>query len=207
MSNLIIQSGTLDDIADAIRAKTGSQASMTPAQMVTNIASIPTGTTPTGTMNISSNGTYDVTNYASAVVAVSSSSSEVAATTYANNNGTKIEVTLTDGAFGEDSVDTTGSIYNILSASNTMYGMVANASGNVVWKGALTILNCSDSDWNQHDFYAVGGVICERYNRSYEEPNPEDPSMPGVMHQEYYVNLTSAPVNGYSKVYFSTVAF
>lgn len=206
MSSLIIQSGTLDDIADAIRAKTGSQASMTPAQMVTNIASIPTGTTPTGTMNISSNGTYDVTNYASAVVAVSASSSEVAATTYANNNGTKIEVTLTNGTFYENTTDNPGSIYNELD-TGTMYGMVANASGNVVWKGVLTILSCSDSDWNPHEFYAVGGVVCERYMRSYEEPNPEDPSMPGMMVQEYYVNLESVAANGYSKVYFSTVAF
>lgn len=43
MSTLLIQSGTLDDIADAIRAKTGSAASMTPLQMPTQIASIPSG--------------------------------------------------------------------------------------------------------------------------------------------------------------------
>ena len=35
---------TLDDIADAIRQKTGSSNSMTPAQMVTAIAAIPSGT-------------------------------------------------------------------------------------------------------------------------------------------------------------------
>lgn len=43
MSTMLIQSGTLDDIADAIRAKTGSSASMTPLQMPTQIASIPSG--------------------------------------------------------------------------------------------------------------------------------------------------------------------
>lgn len=43
MSTMLIQSGTLDDIADAIRAKTGGSASMTPLQMPTQIASIPSG--------------------------------------------------------------------------------------------------------------------------------------------------------------------
>lgn len=38
-----ILKSTLDDIADAIRAKTGSSAAMTPAQMVTEIGNIPTG--------------------------------------------------------------------------------------------------------------------------------------------------------------------
>lgn len=43
MAEYIIQSETLDDIADAINAKTGGTTSMTPAQMVTEIGSIETG--------------------------------------------------------------------------------------------------------------------------------------------------------------------
>lgn len=43
MSSLIIQSGTLSDIADAIRAKTGKAASMTPLEMPTEISSISGG--------------------------------------------------------------------------------------------------------------------------------------------------------------------
>lgn len=43
MSTLLIQSGTLDDIADAIRAKTGKVASMTPLEMPDEIADITGG--------------------------------------------------------------------------------------------------------------------------------------------------------------------
>ena len=43
MSSLIIQSGTLDDIADAIRAKDGDSSIMTPVEMATRIANIPSG--------------------------------------------------------------------------------------------------------------------------------------------------------------------
>lgn len=43
MAEYLIQSETLDDIADAINAKTGGSSAMTPAQMVTEIGSIQTG--------------------------------------------------------------------------------------------------------------------------------------------------------------------
>lgn len=59
MSTMLIQSGTLDDIADAIRAKTGGSASMTPLQMPTQIASIPSGSGAnilSGDMPLSSQG-------------------------------------------------------------------------------------------------------------------------------------------------------
>lgn len=47
MAEYLIQSETLDDIADAINAKTGGSSAMTPAQMVTAIGSISGGTTIT----------------------------------------------------------------------------------------------------------------------------------------------------------------
>ena len=74
MSKAIITASLLTNIADAIRAKTGDPASMTPSEMAEEIANISTGTTPTGTKQISitANGTIteDVTNYASAEITV-----------------------------------------------------------------------------------------------------------------------------------------
>ena len=43
MAEYLIQSETLDAIADAINAKTGGSSAMTPAEMVTAIGSIPSG--------------------------------------------------------------------------------------------------------------------------------------------------------------------
>lgn len=73
MSKVLVTESSLAGIAAAIRAKNGTQNTYQPGQMAAAIAAIPTGTTPTGTVNITQNGTVDVTDYASADVAVPNS--------------------------------------------------------------------------------------------------------------------------------------
>lgn len=58
------------NIANAIRAKTGSSETIKAEDFPTEIADITTGITPTGTITITQNGTVDVSNYASADVNV-----------------------------------------------------------------------------------------------------------------------------------------
>ena len=68
MAEYLIQDTTLQDIADSIRSKTGLSQNILVSNMGKEIRSIIKGITPAGTMNIATNGTYDVTSYASVSV-------------------------------------------------------------------------------------------------------------------------------------------
>lgn len=56
MAEYLIQSETLDEIADAINAKTGGSSAMTPAEMVTEIGNIQTG--GDGSLELLASGQY-----------------------------------------------------------------------------------------------------------------------------------------------------
>lgn len=72
MAKVLVTDTHLTDIADAIRDKKSSSDTYKPSEMAGAIESIETGIEPIGTLNITENGTYDVTNYASANVNVAS---------------------------------------------------------------------------------------------------------------------------------------
>lgn len=70
MGNKLYEESSIQAIANAIRSKLDTDATYKVEDMPLAVSSIPTGVVPTGTLNVASNGDYDVTNFAQAHVAV-----------------------------------------------------------------------------------------------------------------------------------------
>lgn len=64
------------EVADAIRTKTGKTNGIAPINFPQEILSIETGITPSGQLEITENGTHDVTSYATVVINVTASESD-----------------------------------------------------------------------------------------------------------------------------------
>lgn len=98
MPNVLVRESSLQSIADAIRAKNGTQNTYKPDEMADAIEAISGGgITPTGTIEITQNGVVDVTNYASADVDVPTGSTPVINSLSITENGTYTAPSGVDG--------------------------------------------------------------------------------------------------------------
>lgn len=156
MVNVLVEDSYLSDIADAIRQKKSSVDTYKPSEMADAIMSIPSGTPPTGTISISTNGTHDVTNYAYASVSVPTGTARSSSDLTANN----LTVTAPAGLYASNATKTLSDVN--LVASNikkdvTIFGTTGTYEGGGGGSGiaytlvnSVTVLNNSSVGYTNH---------------------------------------------------------
>ena len=159
MTDYITTDTDLTSVANAIRTKGGTSAALEwPSGFSSAIAAIPSsgGITPTGTISIDANGTYDVTNYASADVSVSGGSSknvQVAQSTTRSTSSTYTEViSLTCDVAG------TYDVYWSTYRSST-----SGSWGSQLYRGNSAYGSAQTSGWSNHiqNIHLTGVIILE----------------------------------------------
>ena len=122
-----IKQSTLTAIANAIRGKRGKTGTINPVDFASEIEQIETGITPTGTLQIYSNGTHDVTECAKAIVAVPQPQL-YAPTISLSGNILNIANSTKNGSFVES------------------YELYCETDLYIIYEGAYTAINLSDLD-------------------------------------------------------------
>lgn len=142
------------NVSDAYTAANAKGATMPVSQnsdnLASTIATIPTGTTPTGTKNITSNGVYDVTDFANADVQVPTTAPahyielNVSSNIITGKSANNINLSNIDGIssgfdylfYNDTTLTTLPDFSNITKGVNLPYSFYgcSNATGNVVFQ-------------------------------------------------------------------------
>lgn len=145
MANVLVNETSLSDIADAIRGKNGSQTRYKPYEMADAIDELVTGgIIPTGAIQVTQNGTYDVTNYASAEVNVSGGSSLGTKSITANGTYQASDDSLDGYSSVTVNVAGTNNVVEINSLTNTSDAWTFPPVANTLSNGGVFELTFTD---------------------------------------------------------------